>query len=189
MAEREAGRWDRGWRGEVGRLLEVVALIGLVVTQPLLDVLGRSPDFFLFHRADPGQILLLVALVAVLPTVPVALLGPLSRLAGRTARALTHTVLVGLLLAALAVQVGRHATPLRGVPLLVVALLVGAAGAVAHRRWRAPGRVLRLAAAGPVVFVVLFLFVSPTSAVVLPRGDGGAAGTAQGGACTRRSSC
>ncbi|MEO3770270.1 sulfatase-like hydrolase/transferase [Micromonospora sp. B9E7] len=172
--------WDRGWRGELGRLLEMVALVGLVVTQPLLDVLGRSPDFFLFHRADPAQILLLVALVAVLPTIGVALLGTLSRLAGRTVRALTHTGLVGLLLAALAVQVGRHVTPLRGVPLLVVALLAGAGGAVAHRRWRAPLRVLRLAAAGPVAFVALFLVASPTSAVVLPRGDGGAAGTAQG---------
>ncbi|MGV9213095.1 sulfatase-like hydrolase/transferase [Micromonospora sp. RB23] len=176
------GRWDRGWRGELGRLLEVVALVGLVVTQPLLDVLGRSPDFFLFHRADTGQILLLVALVALVPTLPVAALGALSRLAGRTARALTHTALVGLLVAALAVQVGRHATTLRGVPLLVLAGLAGVAGAAAHRRWRAPGRALRLAAAGPVAFVALFLFVSPTSAVVLPRGDGGAAGTAQGGA-------
>ncbi|MEU8018637.1 sulfatase-like hydrolase/transferase [Micromonospora parva] len=177
-----AGRWERGWRAELGRVLEIVALVGLVVTQPLLDVLGRSPDFFLFHRADPAEILLLVALVTVVPTVAVALLGALSRLAGRTARAVTHTGLVGLLVAALAVQVGRHVTPLRGVPLLLVAVLAGAAGALAHRRWRAPGRVLRLAAAGPVAFVALFLLVSPTSAVVLPRGDGGAAGTAQGSA-------
>ncbi|MEU8330467.1 sulfatase-like hydrolase/transferase [Micromonospora sp. NPDC048839] len=175
-----ATRWDQGWRSELGRLLEVVALVGLVVTQPLLDVLGRSPDFFLFHRADTAQILLLTALVAVLPTLAVALLGALSRLAGRTARALTHTGLVGLLLAALAVQVGRHVTPLRGVPLLLVAVLAGAGGAAAHRRWRAPGRALRLAAAGPVAFLALFLLASPTSAVVLPRGDGGAAGTAQG---------
>ncbi|MGC4868953.1 sulfatase-like hydrolase/transferase [Micromonospora sp. DT53] len=179
MADR---RWFHGWRGELGRVLEIAALVGLVVTQPLLDVLGRSPDFFLFHRADPAQILLLLALVTVVPTAGVALLGGLSRLAGRTTRAITHTGLVGLLVAALAVQVGRHVTPLRGVPLLLVAVLVGAAGAVAHRRWRAPSRVLRLAAAGPVAFVALFLLVSPTSAVVLPRGDGGAAGTAQGAA-------
>ncbi|MEU1587814.1 sulfatase-like hydrolase/transferase [Micromonospora sp. NPDC005710] len=174
--------WDRSWRGELGRLLEMAALVGLVVTQPLLDVLGRSPDFFLFHRADPAQILLLVALVTVTPTVAVALLAALSRLAGRTARAVTHTCLVGLLVGALAVQVGRHVTALRGVPLLLVALLAGVGGAVAHRRWRASRLVLRLAAAGPVAFVGLFLLASPTSAVVLPRGDGGAAGTAQGSA-------
>ncbi|MFG1777997.1 sulfatase-like hydrolase/transferase [Micromonospora sp. NPDC049048] len=170
--------WAGGWRTELGRLAEVTGLVGLVVTQPLLDVLGRSPDFFLFHRAGRREILLLVALVALVPTAAVALLGALSRLAGRTARAATHTLLVGLLLAALAVQVGRHGTPLRGVPLLVLAGVVGAAGAAAHRRWRAPGRVLRLAALGPLLFVGLFVFASPTTTVVLPRGEGGAAGMA-----------
>ncbi|MEV4482905.1 sulfatase-like hydrolase/transferase [Micromonospora coxensis] len=167
-----------GRRAELRRLLEVTALVGLAVTQPLLDVLGRSPDFFLFHRAEPGDVLLLVALVAVLPTVAVGALGLATRLAGVRARGLAHTAVVGLLLAALAVQAGRHATGLRGVPLLLVAGVLGAAGAAAHRRWRAPGRVLRVAAAGPPVFVALFLFASPASAVVLPRADGGAAGVA-----------
>ncbi|WP_433318976.1 sulfatase-like hydrolase/transferase [Micromonospora chersina] len=170
------------WRGEVGRLLEVVALVGLVVTQPLLDVLGRSPDFFLFHRASPADVLLLVALIAIAPTVPFALLGAVGMVAGRLARAAVHTLVVGLLLAALAVQVGRHVTPLRGVPLLLVAGVAGAAAAAAHRRWRAPGRVLRVAAVGPLVFVGLFLFASPASAVVLPKGHGGAAGVAGAGA-------
>ncbi|MFF3852548.1 sulfatase-like hydrolase/transferase [Micromonospora sp. NPDC002575] len=170
-----------GWRAELRRLLEVTALVGLVVTQPMLDVLGRSPDFFLFHRATRGEILALVALIAVAPTAALALLGAASRLAGRPARAAVHTVLVGLLLAALAVQVGRHVTPLRGVPLLVVAVAAGAAGAAAHRRWRGPGLALRVAAAGPAAFVALFLFASPASAVVLPRGDAGAAGVAAPG--------
>ncbi|MFI2650067.1 sulfatase-like hydrolase/transferase [Micromonospora fulviviridis] len=171
-----------GWRGEAGRLLEVVALVGLVVTQPLLDVLGRSPDFFLFHRASRADVLLLVALIAIAPTVPFALLGAVGLVAGRLARAAVHTLVVGLLLAALAVQVGRHVTPLRGVPLLLVAGVTGAVAAAAHRRWRAPGRVLRVAAVGPLVFVGLFLFASPASAVVLPRGHGGAAGVAGAGA-------
>jgi hypothetical protein len=173
---------QRAWRGELRRLLELVALVGLVVTQPLLDVLGRSPDFFLFHRADRSDVLLLVALIAVAPTVPVALVGVLSRVAGRAVRAGVHTLLVGLLLAALAVQVGRHLTPLRGVPLLLVAGVAGAAGAAAHRRWRGPSRVLRVAAIGPAVFVGLFLFASPASAVVLPRGHTGAAAVVGAGA-------
>ncbi|MEU4371699.1 sulfatase-like hydrolase/transferase [Micromonospora chersina] len=176
--DRPPGRW----RGEAGRLLEVVALVGLVVTQPLLDVLGRSPDFFLFHRASRADVLLLVALIAIAPTVPFALLGAIGLVAGRLARAAVHTLVVGLLLAALAVQVGRHVTPLRGVPLLLVAGAAGAAAAASHRRWRAPGRVLRVAAVGPLVFVGLFVFASPASAVVLPKGHGGAAGVAGAGA-------
>ncbi|MFV2103230.1 sulfatase-like hydrolase/transferase [Micromonospora sp. LOL_024] len=171
---------ESGWRTEAGRLLEITALVGLVITQPLLDILGRSPDFFLFHRADRGEILALVALVVVLPTVAVGSVGLLSGLAGRTARTATHTLLVGLLVAALVVQIGRLTTPLRGVPLLLVAVAVGAAGAAGYRRWRAPGRMLRLAAVGPLIFVGLFLFASPTGPVVLPRGGGGVAGTATG---------
>ncbi|NED52474.1 sulfatase, partial [Micromonospora aurantiaca] len=123
---RERRPW---WRAEAARLAEVAALIGLVVTQPLLDVLGRSPDFFLFHRASRADVLLLVALIALAPTVVFALLGALALPAGRLTRSVAHTALVGLLLAALAVQVGRHVTPLRGVPLLVVAGAAGAAGA------------------------------------------------------------
>lgn len=167
------------WRGELRNLLEVAALVGLVITQPLLDILGRSPDFFLFYRATSGEILLLVALIAVAPTLLLAGLGALSRLAGRVTRAAVHTLLVALLLAALAVQVGRHLSPLRGVPLLLVAVVAGAAGAAAHRKWSVPGRVLRLAAVGPPAFVGLFVFASPTSVVVLPR-DGAEAGAAQG---------
>ncbi|WP_025617789.1 sulfatase-like hydrolase/transferase [Salinispora cortesiana] len=171
----------RGWRAEGWRLLELAALLGLVVTQPLLDVLGQSPDFFLFHRASRGEIVQLVVLVAIVPTVALGALAATSRLAGRTAREVTHTLLVGLLFAALAVQVGRHATPLRGVPLLVLALVLALAATVAYRRWRAPARVLRVAALGPAVFIALFLLVSPTSTVVLPRGDGGAVGLARAG--------
>ncbi|MGC5028644.1 sulfatase-like hydrolase/transferase [Micromonospora sp. DT229] len=180
--EARARRWWGwgGWRTEVGRVVEVAALLGLVITQPLLDVLGRSPDFFLFHRADRREILLLVALIAVLPTVAVGLLGLISGVFGPRVRTATHSVLVGLLVAALAVQVGRQLTPLRGVPLLVLAGVTGAAGAYAHRRWRVPGRVLRVAGLGPLIFVGLFLFASPTGPVVLPRGEGGVAGTATG---------
>ncbi|MEV1147296.1 hypothetical protein AB0I76_27125, partial [Micromonospora sp. NPDC049799] len=74
-----SGRPWRGWRRELGRLAEVAGLLGLVVTQPVLDGLGRSPDFFLFHRADPGEILLLLVLVALVPTLAVGLLGALAQ--------------------------------------------------------------------------------------------------------------
>ncbi|GLY24350.1 hypothetical protein Misp04_40820 [Micromonospora sp. NBRC 101691] len=168
------------WRAEGGLLLEVVALVGLAVTQPLLDALGRSPDFFLFHRATPGQVVALLALVAVVPTAVLAGLGALTRLAGGRVRLVAHRVLVALLLAVLAVQVGREVTALRGVPLLLAAGAVGVAGAAAHRRWRVPGRVFRAAAVGPPVFVALFVLVSPASAVVLPRADGTGAGVATG---------
>lgn len=160
-------------------LLETLALCGLVITQPLLDVTGRSPDFFLFYGAGRAEILLLVLLFTV--PVPVLLwaVGALTRWGGPVLRGAVHTGTLGLLLAALAIQVGKHLLPLRGAPLVLVALLVGAAGAYAYRRFRAAGQLLRVAAVGPLVFALLFVFASPASAVVLATESGSGPGAAR----------
>ncbi|MFY1692482.1 sulfatase-like hydrolase/transferase [Plantactinospora sp. WMMB782] len=177
-------------RVELRALVEIVALCGLVITQPLLDVTGKSPDFFLFHGAGRREILLLVAAYTLLPPLVLwgvgALLGLLARslagpARGRVVRAALHTGTLGLLLAALAIQVGKHLTPVRGVSLLLLAVLLGAAGAYAYRRWQVTGQVLRVAAVGPLVFVLLFVFASPASAVVLPGQRPGAGAGASGG--------
>ncbi|MEO3927197.1 sulfatase-like hydrolase/transferase [Micromonosporaceae bacterium B7E4] len=187
-----SGAAARSWRRVESRaLVEIVALCGLVITQPLLDVTGKSPDFFLFHGAGRRDVLLLVAAYTVLPPLVLwgtgALLGLLGRrvagsVRGRAVRAVLHTTTLGLLLAALAIQVGKQLTPVRGVPLVGLAVAVGAAGAYAYRRWQVTGQVLRVAAVGPLVFVLLFVFASPASAVVLPGERSGAgAGASRGG--------
>ncbi|WP_407952027.1 sulfatase-like hydrolase/transferase [Plantactinospora sonchi] len=177
-AARSGGRRHR----EVWRLAEVSALCGIVVAQPMLDVTGRSPDFFLFHGADTLDILLLVAIVTLGPplllwgvgTLTGSLAGRLlGATSGRAFRAATHTGTVALLLAGHAVQVGKHVSGVRGWPLVATAVVVGALGGYAYRRWAVVGQLLRVAAAGPLVFVLLFVFASPASAVVLPAGRGG----------------
>lgn len=177
-----AGRRVVDRRAELRAALEILALCGLVITQPLLDITGRSPDFFLFHGAGAGQILLLVAVVTVVPPLALWGLGLLVGLASKrpAVRRLGHTLTVGALLTALAIQIGKQLTPVRGVPLAVLAVLLGAAGAYAHRRWRAPGQLLRVAAIGPLAFVLLFAFASPASAVLL-SGKGGVAEPAGSG--------
>src|SRR5918993_925910 len=50
-------------------LLELFVLAGFVVAQPVLDVIGKAPDFFVFHRTGRGEILALVALIVVAPPV------------------------------------------------------------------------------------------------------------------------
>ena len=175
---REAAKRVAAWaRTEVAPALEILALCGLAIAQPLLDVTGRSPDFFLFYGAGRGDILLLVALLTLVPPLALWTLGALTRVFGARTRRIAHTVTVGLLVAAIAVQVGKHLLPLRGLPLAGLAVAVGAGVGYAYLRWRVPGQLLRLASLGPLVFVALFAFASPTSAVVLPtsaltaRGD------------------
>ena len=100
-------------RAELWAFAEILALCGLAIAQPLLDVTGRSPDFFLFHDAGTADVLLLVAIVTLGPPLLVwgggALVGllvglPACRFAGAVwpwrARAAVQTATVGLLLEA-----------------------------------------------------------------------------------------
>ena len=66
--EPEDGR-QRQWldRLHLWALVELFVLSGFAIAQPLLDVTGKSPDFFLFRRADRLDIIALVLGVILLP--------------------------------------------------------------------------------------------------------------------------
>jgi hypothetical protein len=178
---RAPGKQPR-WRAEALVLLELAAVAGVALAQPLLDVIGKSPDFFLFYGAGRREALLLVATVVLVPPLALWGIGLLAGLIGPRVRAGVHLGTLGGLLALLAVQVGKQALPLRGLPLVGVAVVAGTALAAAYWRWEAAKQLVRLAAIGPVVFTLLFVFASPASAVVLGGGDdaGGAGGDATG---------
>jgi hypothetical protein len=165
------GRARRWARAELPYILEILALTGLAVAQPLLDVTGQSPDFFLFYGAGRLDILALVAIIVLVPPLVLWGIGALIGLAGPRARRIAHAATIALLVAALAVQIGKHTLPLRGIPLALIAVAVAAGATYAYLRWKVPGQLLRVAAVGPVVFVALFVLLSPVSAVVLPNDD------------------
>jgi len=112
-------------RFELLAFLELAGLCGLGITQPLLDVIGRSPDFLLMERVDTLDVVLLAAAVALVPPVLLWALSAPARLAGWPWRRAAHLLLVAGLLVALAVQVGKQLTPVRGLPLAAAAVLAG----------------------------------------------------------------
>jgi hypothetical protein len=162
---------------EARAFLELFALCGLVVAQPLLSVLGNSPDFFIFHGVTAGEVLLLVALYVLVP--PVALWG-LAALSGllfgvRVRRAVQAASLAALFVLFL-VQLGKHVTPLRGIGLMMLAALATGLIVAAYVWLDLARQLLRFAAVGPLVFVLLFTFASPSAAVVFPGGSPGFGG-------------
>jgi hypothetical protein len=178
--DRAPARPARG-RRELFAFLELAALCGLAVAQPLLDVIGRSPDFLVFHGAGPAQAVALATIVALGPPMALWAVAAATRRAGERTRRLTQAALVGALSAVFAVEAGKQATPLRGVPLAALAALAGVAVGLGYARLAVFGQVLRVAAAGPLVFVLLFVFASPAAGVVLGDRDGaGPAGTEVG---------
>jgi hypothetical protein len=161
VAPRGTGWADRG--------REVVALSAFAVAQPLFDLLGRTPTFFLVRRGGPADVLAVVCAVCVL--VPAALFAveALVGMAGRRARDAAHGVLCALLVAAGALPILlRHGLPADGAGAFAVAAGIGIAATAAGRVRPALRRVVRALAPAMAVFAVLFVAWSPVSGLVLP---------------------
>jgi hypothetical protein len=155
-------------------------LWAFAIAQPLLDLLGRTPEFFVARGNGSGDILLLGFGLILLP--PAALLG-VEALVARLRPALAwplHLALIALLAAALALQV---LTDLASGPaglLLVAAAGLGATGAFAYSRAAPVRTVLTVLTPAPAVFLVIFLLISPVSKLVLPQDEAAAVETSGG---------
>ena len=163
--QRQSSLWSRV---HLWALAELFALSGFVIAQPVLDVTGKSPDFFLFRRAGRLDILLLVAIVTFLPALGIWLGEVLVALVNRMVGRYLHLTAMTGLFALLAIEVVKKATDLRGFRLIAVAMAAGLLGGVLYDRWAGLRLWLRYLAPAPLAFALVFLLISPTSALVLP---------------------
>jgi hypothetical protein len=140
------------------QLLHIVALWGMAVAQPLFDLLGRNPTFFVYRRWGTLDFLLFVLLLSVL--LPVALWA-LSEIPGRlvpgwrrSARAVPVLVL-GAVLALPPLSRFELGSPW---PAVVVAALFGTTLVWARSRFDFVRGLLSLLALATLVFAGTFLF-------------------------------
>jgi hypothetical protein len=162
------------------RLGELLALTGFAVAQPVLDVTGRSPDFFLFRRPTTAQLWLLMAIVVLVP--PLLLWGAevLAGLASRVAERALHLLFACGLLAMVVVQIGKQSGHF-GRRLAALALLAGIVLTVLLARSEKLRQVLLYASPAPLVFLLIFVLTAPSGALLRPAkaGEGVAAGDAK----------
>jgi hypothetical protein len=162
-----------GWvRREGAAFVEIFALSGFAVAQPLLDLFGRNPSQFLFRDAQtPGIVLFALSIVL---AVPLALwsVEALVGLVSAPARRVAHLTIAAVLIWVFAVQAGR--SWVSGPPLMALAVVVAAIGTVLVARAAAARLWLRFAAVAPIAFLALFLFASDTATLV----TGGSIGVA-----------
>jgi hypothetical protein len=156
--------------------LHLGALWALALAQPMFGMLGESAEFFV-ARDNTGSDIVLLALGYGLVPPLVCAAGVWA--AGRIRPALgwaLHLTFIALLVGALALPpLGRA---LGGSSASVaVALLVGAAAALAYRRTAAAQMFLTLLSPAPLVVLVLFLVLSPVADLVW-AGHAGAASVA-----------
>ncbi|MDF2743293.1 MAG: sulfatase, partial [Actinomycetia bacterium] len=121
-----------GWRDrlQLWALAELFVLCGFAIAQPLLDVTGQSPDFFLFRRAGRLDIVALVLGVILLPALLIWGLEVAAGLVSERVRRFLHLAAVAGLVTLVAIQVAKKLTGLRGPVVVAVALVVGALATV-----------------------------------------------------------
>jgi hypothetical protein len=135
--------------------LHVAGLWAIAVVQPLLDVVGRAPEFFVAHRAGPADILLLLAGLLIAPLAPIALIGLAGLLGARPRSFVTGTVvtvLVGLIAVQAAKQLGVTTWAVAAPP----ALAAGLVAALCYSRFAAFRSFFTVLAAGIVIVPGLF---------------------------------
>jgi Sulfatase len=165
-------------------LVELFVLSGFAIAQPLLDVTGKSPDFFLFRRADRLDIVVLVLGVLLLPALLVWAAEVVVGLVSEEVRRFLHLAAITGLFTLLAVEVAKKLTGLRGPLLVAIAMAAGVLAVVVYDRQSWLRLWLRFLTPAPLVFALLFLLLSPASKLVLPSQGESADGQAPAAAAT-----
>ncbi len=160
----EAGqRADASWHG---RVLALWALLGVGVTQPILDLYGSNPEVFIAGRVTSGGIVIFALVVTFGPVAVAALVLLASRrVLGERAGSYVYRLLVVVAAFTAVAAILRQLWP--SAELTFVGGLLGAAGvAVLDARFAAVHTWLRFLAVLPVGALLSFLFLSDSSELV-----------------------
>jgi hypothetical protein len=144
----------------------LAVLSGFALAQPLLDILGRNPEFFAIRRSTSAQIVLFALFIVFVPPVVLLLVELAVALASRTAAQVLHLVFVAGLVAVLLLHALTQDTLLSGAGALVCAAAVGVAGALLYARAGVVRSFLTVLVPAPLIFLALFISTSGISKLV-----------------------
>jgi len=140
--------------------LHLLVLTTFAFAQPLFDLLGKTPEFFVVRGSRTVDIVVFALVVVLLPPTVLLAVEALVALASRAAARLVHVVFVGALAAVVAVQVVRDHSGSTAL-VAVVSAAAGAAFALLYARTRGVPMFLTVLGPAPVLFLALFLFRAP----------------------------
>jgi sulfatase-like protein len=149
--------------------LSLLGLSALALAQPLLSLLSDNATFFVVRGSTAGDIVALAIVVALGPPLVLFLLELAVYAVSASARRVVHVTLLALLTAVLVLPILRDLISGPSGLLIPLALLVGAAAAALYARGRALRLMLNVLSPLPVIVVIIFLFFSPVSKLVVPE--------------------
>lgn len=161
-------------RGRAGRVflfrgLHLTALSFFALAWPILDLLGRNPEFFVVRGSRSVDIVLLALGLTLVPPLLLLAVEGLAYLASPRLSRVLHLVFVGVLAGAFALLVlGWIGAPSAAG---LAALAAGAAAALAYALLEPVRSVVTLLAIAVPVFLGLFFFGSPSGELVVSSAE------------------
>jgi hypothetical protein len=140
-------------------------LCAFAFAQPLFDLLGRNAPFFAVRGSTRWDVLAFALGLVVLPPLALLTLEAVAGLANRLAATALQLLFVATLTGLVGLQAIRN---VEGPDALLVAAagLIGVAAALLYTRVQAARILLTALGPAPLLFLALFLFVSPVSRLV-----------------------
>lgn len=149
--------------------LHIFVLAGFAVAQPIYDILGQYPEFFIAHRAGPLMILGVVLFLSFALPCGLCLIKLAVRPFGDSAHRALHLILV-CILAVLAFMPVAGRFILRGdILFLAVTLIAGLTFTVLYVRLQSVRTLVTVLLPAVVIFPLWFLGMTPVARLVLPQ--------------------
>ncbi|HRV59304.1 MAG TPA: sulfatase-like hydrolase/transferase, partial [Solirubrobacterales bacterium] len=147
----------------------LAALWTLAFVQPMLDLLGNNPDFFVARGNSSGQIILYaLTLTFAVPLICLAI-EAIVRKFNPDAQWYLHLFLMGLFGAAFALQLIKNHLDWPAGLLIAISIALSLAGVFLYARWHFPQAFMDVLSVAPIIVLIIFFGFSSTSRLVLPR--------------------
>lgn len=154
------------------RAAVIFGLSALAVAQPLLDLFGNNPEFFVAGSYSSGQVITFALIITLLPPVVGTVAVLAAAAADRRAGNAVFGIVVAALSAALVLAIARSVDLDSMVLVLGMVVIGGVALVFLVVRTRGGRLMASYLAVANVAFVAIFLFSSPASKLVSGAGPG-----------------
>ncbi|MBK8293973.1 MAG: hypothetical protein IPK93_04025 [Solirubrobacterales bacterium] len=149
----------------------LAALWAITFVQPLLDLLGKNPDFFVARDNSPGDVLILaIGFTLVPPLILLAVEWVAKLISPQVYYAVHFLFFWGI---ATFLFVGIESNFFEGPTILMVLLALGLGALFAYAVFRVVflKNLMDILIVAPVVILLLFVFTSKSSDVIFPKSD------------------
>ena len=149
--------------------LHIFVLVGYAVAQPLYDILGQNPEFFVAHRANPRLIFAVVVILSLGLPFALITLELLARLFGERVRQFVHGTFVFSLAMLAIIPIVKQMVTGSDVIVIGIGLVIATVFVAFYSQFHQIQLFLSLLSPTVVIFPLWFLLFTPINGLVMPR--------------------